>query len=207
MEIKKIIVGRTFEFVTVNTYLIIKNKKAVIVDPGDEADEIIKIIDQDNLIPQFIILTHGHIDHIKDTAKISAHYNIPVYIHEAEKVMLESSANNLSSMFGRPIQKFNIEKYLSDEEEIKFEGEKLKIIHTPGHTPGGICIKADNFLLSGDTLFENSIGRTDFPYGDEELLLKSIREKLFTLDDDIIVYPGHNNQTIIGKEKKNWGIT
>ncbi len=206
MEIKKIIVGRTFEFVTVNTYLIIKNNKAVIVDPGDEADEIIKIIDQDNLIPQFIILTHAHIDHIKDTAGISAHYNIPVYIHEAEKVMLESSANNLSSMFGRPIKKFNIERYLSEGEEIEFEGKKLKIIHTPGHTPGGICIKAGDFLLSGDTLFENSVGRTDFPYGDEELLLKSIKEKLFTLDDNIKVYPGHNNQTSIGKEKKNWGI-
>ena len=205
MEIKKIIVGTNSGFF-VNTYFIIKNKNTIIVDPGDENERLKELIKENNLTPKFVLLTHAHIDHIKDVKIISDCYEIPVYIHIDDKLILESNDNNLSSIFGIPFQGVDIKRYLKDNEEIEFEGEKLQIIHTPGHTPGGICIKGDDFLLSGDTLFANSIGRTDFPYGSEELLMKSIKEKLFILNEDLKVYPGHNEETTIGVEKRNWGV-
>ena len=205
MEIKKIVGGSSSGFFA-NTYFITKNKESIIVDPGDESDRIKKLVKENDLTPQLILLTHGHIDHIKDVKPLSDYYKIPVYIHEDEKLILESNDYNLSNILGIPLEPFNIERYLVDNEEIEFEGEKLKIIHTPGHTPGSICIKGDNLLLSGDTLFACSVGRTDFPYGNEKLLIKSIKEKLLIMDDDIKVYPGHNEETTIGQEKRNWGL-
>lgn len=206
MEIKKIIVGRSFGYFSMNAYLIINNGKTIIIDPGDEAEKIIKTIKDERLLPISIILTHAHIDHIKDTAEISAYYKIPVYIHEDEKVILGSNDYNLTNAFGKPLRRFDIQRYLKDNEKIGLEGAELRIIHTPGHTPGGLCIKGGNFLISGDTLFASSIGRSDFPCGDEEQLIRSIKEKLLILDDYIIVYPGHEGETTIGKEKRNWGL-
>jgi len=202
MEIRGIVCGQNMG-IFINSYFLIKNRKTVIIDPFS-IDEVQKFIEKNNLIPQFIILTHAHIDHIKDLKLVSDLYKIPVYMCEKEKEIYNSNDNNLSNLFSIPFQLTKIKKYLRDGEEIDFEGEKLKIIHTPGHTPGSICILAGNILITGDTLFASSVGRTDFPYGDEKLLFKSIREKLFKLDDDIIVYPGHNQPTTIGREKKNW---
>ncbi|MBU1075789.1 MAG: MBL fold metallo-hydrolase, partial [Spirochaetes bacterium] len=182
------------------------NSKAIIVDPGDEWERIRSVLDKNKLKPEYIILTHGHVDHIKDTKAISSYYHIGVFIHKDEKELLSSSFNNLSATFGIKVDSFTIERYLKDGQIIQFEGEELKVIHTPGHTPGGICIKGKDFLISGDTLFADSRGRTDLPGGDEDQLIRSITEKLFKLEDNLKVYPGHNMPTSIGHEKANWGI-
>ncbi len=204
MNIKKIIVGKNLNNFEINTYLIINNNKAIIIDPGDEWEKTKNIIEKEKLTPVSVILTHGHVDHIKDTKKISEYFNLPVYIHEAEKKTLSSGFNNLSVIFGIKIESFPIKEYLNDNQIIEFENEKLTIIHTPGHTPGGICISGSGFLISGDTLFKDSLGRTDIPGGNENQLINSIKEKLFNLKDETIVYPGHFDSTTIGTEKKNW---
>lgn len=188
----------------VNTYLVYDNerKNAFIVDPGGVSPALDSFIEMNKLKVDFIILTHGHGDHIGGVEAYRNKFNAPVYAHKDEKEMLTSPEYNSSrGMFGKPIA-FMADKWLNDGDEIPFGDTKLKIIHTPGHSPGGICILVDKWLFSGDTLFAGSVGRTDFPLCSTNSLFESIREKLFVLDDDVEVYPGHEGSSTIGREKR-----
>jgi glyoxylase-like metal-dependent hydrolase (beta-lactamase superfamily II) len=177
-----------------------KGGPAFIVDPADELEKIRAIIKRHEFKPQFIINTHGHIDHIKEDAS----FDLPVFIHSQDKPLLTDPALNLSAFLFTPFvidDKVEI-KTLEDASLLDFNGSKLEIIHTPGHTRGGICIKFKQYLFSGDTLFCRSIGRTDFKGGDYDQIIASIREKLFPLKEDLIVLPGHGPKTTLDEERK-----
>lgn len=177
--------------------------EVLIVDPGASAGRLIEICKDEKLNPVAILLTHGHFDHATGAAEIAEHFSIPIYAHEKEKETLETPGMNLSGWEGRE-QTFGADIYLKDEQEIDLAGFHIRLLHTPGHTPGGCCyfFSYQNVLFSGDTLFCTSIGRTDFPGGSSSRLIRSIREKLMVLPDDITVYPGHNDITTIGAERK-----
>lgn len=201
MQVKVEIVGGQM---MQNAYFAIEEdtKNAIIVDPGAEADRLINVIEKNNLNLKYIVLTHGHFDHIGACLEIKEKYNVPIVIGEGEDLLIENPEKNLSTMIGEHIS-FKADKILKDEEILKF-GENLsfKAIQTVGHTPGGICLyfEEDNILFSGDTLFNGTIGRTDFPYGNSEDLIKSV-QKLKLLPNETIVYCGHGDKTTIGMEK------
>lgn len=184
-----------------NCYIVSSNStnNAFLIDPGGEADRIKKRLEKRSLNLKFIINTHGHGDHIL----CNGYFKVPVYVHSLEKDFLTDPEKNLSGMFGFLIKKPGSVKLVSDGEKISMDDLELQIIHTPGHTPGGISIKLDGVVFTGDTLFAGGIGRTDLAYGDERALFNSIKEKLFTLNDDTIIYPGHGENSTIGREKRS----
>lgn len=186
----------------VNTYLVYDNetKDAFIVDPGGVSPALTSFIEMNKFKVNFIILTHGHADHIGGAEEYRDKFKAPIYAHRDEQEMLASPEYNSSrALFGKSIS-FMADKWLSDGDKIPFAGKELKIMHTPGHSPGGICILVDKWLFSGDTLFAGSVGRTDFPLCSHIALFDSIRDKLFVLDEDVEVYPGHEGSTTIGNE-------
>lgn len=172
---------------------------AFIIDPGGEPDRIKDALKKEKLNLKFIINTHGHGDHILG----NGYFGVPVYVHSLDKDFLTDPSKNLSGFFGLFMKASKADRLLEDGEKISMDNLEVEIIHTPGHTPGGISIKIDGVVFTGDTLFAGGIGRTDLPGGDEEQLFKSIKDKLFALDDDVIVYPGHGGESTIGREKKN----
>ena len=191
--------------VCTNCYLAMNEdtKELFIVDPGAQADRIADQIEQMGGKPTAILLTHGHFDHAGAAAALKEKYGIRVYAHEAEKETLEDPSVNLSgSMMGQP-EVYHADVFLTDEEELSLAGMKVRVLLTPGHTVGGVCyyLPQEMVVFSGDTLFAESIGRTDFPGGGAATLIRSIREKLMPLPDFIKVYPGHNELTTIGNER------
>lgn len=189
----------------VNCYILSarSNSLGIIIDPGAEEKKIARVLDKHNLKPAFIINTHAHIDHISCDDK----FGVPVYIHRLDATLLKDPQLNLSNFFSSSYALKTEIKILEDKDVIELEQIQLEVIHTPGHTPGGICLlmkkPSDNILFTGDTLFCQGVGRTDFPGANEEELIKSIKNKLFKLDDDTIIYPGHGNSSCIGEEKRN----
>ncbi|MFH1868570.1 MAG: MBL fold metallo-hydrolase [Candidatus Omnitrophota bacterium] len=176
-----------------------KTKEVVIIDPGGDHEKIKKLLDENSLIPKFIINTHGHIDHIG----ANRNFELPVYIHKDDADFLTNPLKSLSAFYGNFKMSKKADRQLQDNEEIEIADLKLKVLHTPGHTPGGISLHYNGLVFTGDTLFEGSIGRTDFPYGDSDGLINSIKEKLLSLDDSVIVLPGHGEKTTIGGERKS----
>ncbi len=177
-------------------------REAVIIDPGDEAERILARIQELQLIPKYILNTHGHIDHICAIDDVSAVYPIPLAIHDADTFMYtdERAARN----FGRraPLVKRKPDILLKDGDVISFGTLKLEVLSTPGHTQGGVCFVGRPYcVFSGDTLFQRSIGRTDLPGGNYEQLIQSIRTQLYILEEDLVVFPGHGEPTTIMKEK------
>ena len=203
MEIDRLILG-AYE---TNCYILRKSSAAngcVVVDPGLEVEQLLDFIKRHKLNPAAVVLTHGHIDHIGGVGELRENYpDVRVYIHKLDAKMLENSYSNLSAMMGAAFSTEPADFSLEDGSVIEQAGVKLQVLHTPGHTPGGICLysKDEGIVFTDDTLFAESIGRTDFPGGSLEQLLKSVREKLFTLPDDTIVYPGHGPSTTIAREK------
>lgn len=200
MKLKRFVLGMIQE----NCYVVScsQTKKGFIVDPGIYSPQVMEYIQENNIDIEFIILTHAHGDHIGGLKETAEKLNIPIYIHKDEDTILKNAGKNYSTaIFGKEIE-MDSDRLLKDGEVIELGEMNLKIIHTPGHTPGGICIYVGNSLLSGDTLFAESVGRTDFPYCSTDALIRSIREKLFILPDDTTVYPGHGLETTIGHEKK-----
>lgn len=176
--------------------------EAVIIDPGDEAERILARLRELRFIPRYIINTHGHIDHICAIDEVSAVYPVPLAIHPDDVFMYTDE--EVARMFGRPapLVKRQPDILLHEGDTITFGTLKLEVLHTPGHTPGGICLVSHPYcVFSGDTLFRRSIGRTDLPGGNYEQIIASIREKLYTLDDDLVVFPGHGDPTTIIEEK------
>lgn len=191
-----------------NTYIVFnENKNAFIIDPGDFSEVENNILNQfiiDNeLKVQNILLTHAHIDHVLGLQKAFDKYNVPILMHELEKEILDRNPMD-ANRFGFFFKPFEGEiSYLNENEIISLDEDEFKILHVPGHSPGHIAFysEAQKFIISGDVLFEGSIGRTDLYKGDAQELLKSIREKLFVLEDETKVYNGHGNPTTVGFEK------
>lgn len=180
-----------------------ETREAIIIDPATRADFLINMYNNQNLKPVAILLTHGHIDHIGAVPELKKQYpDIKIYAGVNEKDVLGSINANLSAMFGEPL-KIDADVYVADGEQINLLGVDIECYNVPGHTVGGTCyyFKDAKMVFSGDTLFHMSIGRSDFPTGDEEALLDGISKKLFVLPDDTTVYPGHNDRTSIKAEK------
>lgn len=174
-----------------------------IVDPGGGSDIILNEINKKNLNVKYIILTHGHGDHIGGIIKLKNEINAPILIHKDDEDMLLDSSLNLTSMMSIDKIEIKPDRLLEDNDIINIGNLEAKIIHTPGHTKGSICIKVKNTLITGDTLFKGSIGRSDLYGGDHETLINSIKSKLLILDEDLKVYPGHGDSSTIKYEKKN----
>lgn len=188
-----------------NCYLV-KNettKQAVLIDPAEFPDEIQTMIDRSGCKLMAVLLTHGHSDHMTAAKEVCEKNNVQLYAGEAEKELLENPQLNLSAQFGDAVS-LTAQHWLKDNEELNIAGMNIRVIHTPGHTAGGLCyyISEAGLLFSGDTLFAESVGRTDFPTGSMSLLIRSIKEKLLKLPDETKVFPGHGESTSVGYEKK-----
>lgn len=191
-----------------NTYVVFNDEKqAFIIDPGNfaekETEVLNKFIEEKELKIQNILLTHAHIDHVLGLQKMYDLYKVPVLMHEVEKEILDRNPMD-ANRFGFFFKPFEGEiSYVKENDKVSLGNDEFKILHVPGHSPGSIAFHSENqkFVISGDVLFEGSIGRTDLYKGNSEELLKSISEKLFTLDEETQVFNGHGNPTTIGFEK------
>lgn len=181
-----------------NCYIVMneESKETFVIDPGGDAEYIYNILNKMDAKVKLILLTHGHFDHVGGVVSLKKLTGAPYYICAEEVPYMDGVY-----VFGRLPK---ADKYITHNEEINVAGLDVKCIHTPGHSPGGICFLVNNeCLFSGDTLFQLGVGRTDFDGGDSRQLIKSIKQELFILDENIVVYPGHGPQTSIGIEKKN----
>lgn len=190
--------------VACNCYLVgcEETKKAAIIDPGAAASAIINMIKSSGYVVETIINTHGHVDHIGANNEVKKHTGAKLMIHRLDAKMLTSSAANFSMFMGNPVTSAAADQLLDEGSIVKVGNLELKVLHTPGHTPGGICLVNDKVIFSGDTLFYGSIGRTDFPGGSYEALIKSIKDKLMIYPDETVVYPGHGPATSIAFERQ-----
>ncbi|MFQ5905271.1 MAG: MBL fold metallo-hydrolase [bacterium] len=187
--------------VATNCYVIADKKEGVgaIIDPGDEPGRIMETVDRLGIDVAYIINTHGHVDHIGANEEIRKLTGAPIMIHQADVGMLSSPARNLSTLMGCEITSPGADRILEEGDVMMFGGVKLEVAHTPGHSPGSICLMGDGFVFSGDTLFFDSIGRTDFPGSSYQDMMNSIREELAPLPDDVMVYPGHGPSGRMGE--------
>jgi len=201
---------KSFEFSPIqeNTYILYNEfNDCAIIDPGcyydNEKDELLHYIKQMDLKPKMLLNTHCHLDHVFGNKFISEKFGLTLHIHENEKPVLDfAPASGL--MYNLPFDNYTGEFiFLTDNEMIKLGEDELKVILTPGHSPGSLSFycERDKFVISGDALFLRSIGRTDLPLGDHDTLIKSIRERLFSLPGETKVYSGHGPETTIGNEK------
>ena len=199
-EVLRYIVGP----VCTNCYLLVNHKtgELLVVDPGDQAQLIEKQIEKTGAKPVAILLTHGHFDHAGASEELADKYQISIYAHEAERETLEDPGLNLCGMIGEH-KVYRADVFVKDEEVLNLAGFSIRVFFTPGHTIGGCCyyIADEKILFSGDTLFQESVGRTDFPRGSASDLIRAIREKLMPLPDDVTVYTGHDESTLIGYER------
>jgi glyoxylase-like metal-dependent hydrolase (beta-lactamase superfamily II) len=180
-----------------------ETREAVIIDPGDEADLILEAIQNLKLIPRYILNTHGHMDHVSAIDAVSAVYPVPLAIHPQDVYMYTDERS--AAILGRkaPLVKRKPDLLLQEGDRITFGSLSLDVLHTPGHTPGGVCLVSQPYcIFSGDTLFYRSIGRTDLPGGDYGQLVTSIKTKLYTLPNDLLVFPGHGEPTTIEEEQQ-----
>ncbi len=176
-------------------------RQAAIIDPGADAALIFAKVKEEGLDVKAVINTHGHSDHIGANQPVKENYQAPLLIHKDDAPMLSRPTLSLAVLVGGTCQGGTADRLLEDGDTIAIGQLTLQVIHTPGHTPGGICLLGSDYLFSGDTLFQLSIGRTDFPGGSYEALLQSLA-KLAKLDDRLIVYPGHGPATKLGYEKR-----
>lgn len=201
MQIETIIVG-PFE---VNCYLIYdqSDRTGVVIDPGGDEESIIRRIEKGKVIPRAILLTHGHGDHIAAVKPLKEKYDMPLYVGAGDEPMLASPSANISALFGFEIVCPPAENILTGEETIRIGKLEFTALATPGHSPGGICYMIGNHLFCGDVLFNGSVGRTDLPGGDYEVLMHSIERNILTLPDGVICFPGHGPRTTVGAERHN----
>lgn len=201
MIIKTLAIG-PFE---VNNYLVYdeNSKQAVLIDAGGDYKVTKALINQCEVELKYIFNTHGHLDHIAGDQELQVNEGVKVLLHKEDQFLVDALKQHLA-YYGMPEYEVpKIDKYIEDGEEIKVGELSFKVIHTPGHSPGAVCFLVDNVLFSGDTLFADSVGRTDLPGGSYETLRDSIKNRLFILEDNITVYPGHGSFTTIKHEKIN----
>ena len=199
----------TFSPIQENTYVVYNEKnECIIIDPGcyfpEEQQELKSFIDKRELLPKWLVNTHCHLDHVFGNKFIAEGYNLTLHLHPKEEVVLQFAPTS-GLMYEMPFDNYRGEFiFLNEGDKIVLGEDELEIIHVPGHSPGSICFycKAQNFIIGGDVLFNGSIGRTDLPMGDHQTLITGIKQKLFVLPDDVIVYSGHGRDTTIGAEKK-----
>lgn len=201
VHIKTLVLGN----MQANCYIVKgqESKEVIVIDPADQVDLIEDYLKKNDLECKRILLTHGHFDHISAADKLRTLTQGKIYIHEKEAQFLMDPKLNLSSYFGSNIS-FNADYFLKDQDEFHEAGLSWQVIYTPGHTEGGVCyfLKDEGVLFSGDTLFYESVGRSDFPTGNQHTLIESIYNKLMVLDDSIEVYTGHGRPTTIGHERQ-----
>ena len=201
LKVEQYVVGP----VQTNCYFAVNDetKEMILIDPGANADRLIQIIEEEKLNPVAILLTHGHFDHAGGAAEVAAHFGIKVYAEEHERETLDDPKLNLSGWTGAETT-YHADVFLKDEQEFDLAGFHIRVLITPGHTVGGCCyyFAYQDALFSGDTLFAQSVGRTDFPKGSASALIRGIKEKLLPLPDEVTVYTGHNDTTTIGTERR-----
>ena len=199
----------TFNPVQENTYLLYNEyNECIIIDPGcyfDEEKAALKsFIEKNQLEPKMLLNTHCHLDHVFGNKYIAEEYKLTLQIHKKEEDLLQMAPSS-GLMFNLPFDNYNGELiFLTEGDIVSLRDDELQVIHAPGHSPGSICFYCEKqkFIIGGDVLFQNSIGRTDLPYGSHEDLIKNIKEKLFKLPEDVTVYSGHGSETTIGEEIK-----
>lgn len=186
-----------------NCYIIFdeSTRDGIVVDPGGDVDDLLVSITENKVQVKHIILTHGHGDHIGGVIGLKKALGASVLIHELDKDMLIDGSKNLSTAMSMGSIEIEPDRLIEDGDIVKIGDLNIEVIHTPGHTLGGICLKIGNNLITGDTLFAGSIGRTDLLGGDYDTIIKSIKNKLMIYSDETIVYPGHGTSSTIGKER------
>jgi len=177
-----------------------RTKDAIVIDPGDEVDQLVDVVHDRGLTAKYVLLTHAHIDHITGVTDVKAAFNVPVYLHKDDLPLYEHAAQQ-GEMFGLDVRQPPPIDRFYDQTPLHFGDLEVVVHHTPGHCPGGVCLQLGRHLFVGDTLFAGSIGRTDLPGGNYEVLMRSITKVLFPLGDDAIVHPGHGPDTTIGRER------
>jgi glyoxylase-like metal-dependent hydrolase (beta-lactamase superfamily II) len=182
-------------------------REAVVIDPGDEIEALVRQVDERKLTVRHVLLTHAHLDHITGVARAREAFGAPVHLHEADLPLYDAVVQQ-GMMFGLQVNRQpRPDRFYRDDEVVRFGGMAVRVHHTPGHSPGGVCLQVGSSdeagldLFVGDTLFAGSIGRTDLPGGDYDTLIRSIREVLFAFADEARVYPGHGEPTTIGRER------
>lgn len=196
-KIMKLVVGELQE----NCFILFdENKDAFVVDPGGSSENIIEAIEKNGLNIKYILLTHGHFDHVGAVAALVKKFKAPVYMSKDDRAFLESPKEVRASSFGMQIEAADVDVFVKEGDEIPFSEGTIKVIETPGHTLGSVCYLFENYLFAGDTLFNGSIGRTDFPESDHSLMIESLK-KLKKLDDEIYVLSGHGPESQISYEK------
>ncbi|MFQ5823627.1 MAG: MBL fold metallo-hydrolase [bacterium] len=199
MIIEKLEVGAFAE----NCYIVgcENTHQGVVIDPGDEIHRILSKINDMKLDIRYFLLTHAHLDHVKELKALKDEIKVPILMHSADGFLLESLPTQAAA-FGLSFSGIpKVDKYVTEGDSIEFGQLQFDVLHTPGHSPGSVTYASTGVAFVGDVLFMGSIGRTDLPGGDYDTLLNSIKTKLFPLGDDIIIYPGHGPQTNIGQEK------
>ena len=186
-----------------------ETREAVLIDPGDEVASLLAFADRSGLAIRRILLTHAHVDHVTGVAAAKRALNVPIHLHH-DDLFLYERAVEMGAMFGLTVEpQPPIDHFYTPAEVIAFGTYEARVLHTPGHCPGGVCLQigkkntAGKDLFVGDTLFAGAIGRTDLPGGDYNTLIAAIRNILFPLGDDAIVYPGHGENTTIGEERRS----
>src|SRR5713226_9382720 len=197
-RIHSMVVGR----LQTNCYILQSEREAIILDPGDEPERILRFVKDLGLNPKLNVATHAHFDHVLGVEQIMQELHIPFAINKEDLVILESMQARVRQFMGFSVPPPpRVDRFLADGESISMSQETVKVLHTPGHSPGSISLAGQGYVFTGDALFNQSIGRTDLPGRDLDTLIRSITDSLFSLDDETIVYPGHGPETSIGDEK------
>jgi hydroxyacylglutathione hydrolase len=201
MLIKKLAVGP----IMANCFIVgcDQTREAAVIDPGDEADRILRTLAEAKLTVTQIINTHGHFDHVGANRRMKQATGAPILIHALDAPMLQMLSRSAAAWGMSAENSPPPDRTIDEGDTISVGAITFEVIHTPGHTPGGVSLHADGYLFVGDTLFAGSVGRTDFPGGDFDTLKSSIQQKLFTLGDEVQVFTGHGPETTIGDEKRN----
>lgn len=198
VKIHTMVVGR----LQTNCYLLESQAEALVIDPGDEPGRIIRLIRDLNITPTRIVATHAHFDHVLGVNEVRTAFKAPFLICQDDLPILQSMQTRVRQFMGFEAPKPpKVDGFVQDNETLKMGIETIRVIRTPGHSPGSISLSGDGYVLTGDALFNQSIGRTDLPGGDLDILLDSITNRLFKLADGTVVYPGHGPETSIGDEK------
>jgi hydroxyacylglutathione hydrolase len=198
MEISVVAVG---EFAA-NCYILSKGGRGIVIDPGADGEAIMAVLEEQGLQVEAIINTHGHFDHIGANGAIKAATDVPLYIHKGDELCLQDARRNLSLWAGSGSILSPLADYLlTGDEVLELAGLEVEVLHTPGHSPGSICLKVGNVLFTGDTLFAGSVGRVDFPEASGEQLMESLRNVILPLASEMTIYPGHGPASTLRTEK------
>lgn len=195
----------TLQILQANCYVVIDDMtgKGIVIDPGDDSESLTEFIQRRGIEISAILNTHGHIDHIGGNVGLKNFTGAPLMIHQLDEIYLKDSFLNGAAFFGFRFQPHTSDQMLQDGDLLQFGNLKIKVLHTPGHSPGSVCFLMNHSIFTGDFVFRQGIGRWDLPGGSKDDLFKSVQEVFCNLPDDLTVYPGHGEQTTVGFEKEH----